>query len=114
MAPTPPPTTAPSPPPATPEQLRALYDQALLTGDAAELVRELCRTLGVSLRGLAELTGIGHSTLAKWARGANPARPRTLRDVAPFLQPTKAIQKKVAATLAGHPLGRRGRPRSVS
>jgi hypothetical protein len=55
MAPTPPPTTAPSP------DLVALYRTAVETGQAGELVRALCAVHGLSLRGLAEVTGIAYS-----------------------------------------------------
>ncbi len=112
MAPSPPPTsTASAPPPATPEQLRALYDQAVATGDAAELVRELCRTLGVNLRGLAELTGVARNTVWTWSAGRQKPSPLALHGLEALVSPTKALQRRIEKVRSLHPLGSTGRPK---
>jgi hypothetical protein len=81
------------------------------TGDAAELVRELCRTLGVSLRGLAELTGVTYQTLFYWQAGKQRAMDRTLRDVKPLLNPSRQMLRRVEVVRSRLPFGLRGRPR---
>jgi len=99
----------PTPPPAA--DLPALYRAAVETGDAAELVRALCQVHGVSLRGLAELTGVHYQTLYEWQRGERRARAHTLRDVALLTKPTKTVRRRIEEVKSRLPAGIKGRPR---
>lgn len=111
MTPTDPTDQAASEAPApTAEDLPGLYEAALATGQAGELVRALCAVWGVNLRGLAELSGITAASLSTWNHGGR-AMPRTLRaDIAPLVKPTRAMQRRIADVRSRHPSGQRGRP----
>jgi hypothetical protein len=93
------------------EDLPELYQRALETGDAAELVRALCSVWGVNLRGLAELTGITYRTLSAWTRNEQQATQRTIRDLQPLLKPNRAMQRRIADVCPRAPLGLKGRPK---
>jgi len=101
-----------SDPPAPPlPDLPALYRAAVETGDAAELVRELCRTLGVNLRGLAELTGVARNTVWTWSAGRQKPSPLALHGLEALVSPTKALQRRIEKVRSLHPLGSTGRPK---
>lgn len=99
-------------PPREVPDLRAFYEHALETGQAGELVRELCRALGVNLRGLAELSGISQRTLLDWKNAQQHGHRRTLRDLESLVAPEAALLLRVEQIRATAPYGTRGRPRN--
>lgn len=97
-------------PTAPPPDLASLYAAALATGQAGDLVRALCLVHGLSVRGLAEVSGLGYSTLRRWTYG-DKAQARAVRDLGPLIRPTKLMLARIAVVRATRPLGRTGRPR---
>jgi len=97
-------------PPAS--DLAALYRAAVETGDAAELVRALCLFHGVSLRGLAELSGVTQRALSAWSRGERTASQLALRLMKPMVHPNRTLSKRVEQVRKRWPFGLRGRPKS--
>lgn len=105
------PTTPEPPDPTwTPEDLPRLYQHALETGEAGELVRALCAVHGVNLRGLAELTGIPYSTIHRWSTGRQRGMPRTLRELQPLVRPSRSTRARIEAARSEHRFTSTGRP----